>query len=361
VTLFLPPLPPKWEAALRDVRARDPKARVAAAQRLALATPEQHDAALDGLHVLCPDTDVRVRAAATAALGELADERSLDALVRALGDTDPTVRELACMSLARIQGERAYAALVSALSSPHAEVRYHLASALGERKQHPEVARHLERILSDHDARVRANAAQACASFTTPIDAALQRALLARLSDTDRHVRGEASIVLAKLGDTRARDALLEALDDADLAFDALDAAPAIRDTRIAAQIALLAQSVLRPRILVAAAGRALCRIDAGDPRGVEALRAALTAWRGDGRTYAVEAAGETRTTALIPVLVQLVARPRGVDPLVLAKSLAQLAPLDPAALSALRELAARDDEVGAFSHEALSRLPTNP
>ncbi|HEX2676667.1 MAG TPA: HEAT repeat domain-containing protein, partial [Polyangiales bacterium] len=106
MTWLLPPLPPKWDAALRDVRAQRSEARIAAAQRLAEPGPGQLDAALDGLHELVKHVDPRTRAAALDALGELADVRSLPQLTAALEDELSWVRELAVLALARLPAEQ---------------------------------------------------------------------------------------------------------------------------------------------------------------------------------------------------------------------------------------------------------------
>src|SRR5438552_12152887 len=119
---LLPPLPPTFEAALRDVRARGPEARAAAAERLAQPEPGRGQEALDGLLSLVADPSVGVRANAVRALKELGDLGAMEALLERLDDSDALVRELSVIAIAALGGRRAEAALLRALRSPHPEV-----------------------------------------------------------------------------------------------------------------------------------------------------------------------------------------------------------------------------------------------
>jgi hypothetical protein len=77
-----------------------------------------------------------------------------------------------------------------------------------------------------------------------------------------------------------------------------------------------------------------------------------LTGLRPDARSYAVELAGETRALALLPHLVGLVQRPRGVDPMTLVDALTAFG-AEPSAQAALRELGKRGDEAGERARKA--------
>jgi len=113
-----------------------------------------------------------------------------------------------------------------------------------------------------------------------------------------------------------------------------------------------MAQGVLASRLIVAAAGRALARMQ--DPRGVRVLRDLLSGFRSHGRTLAVQTIGELQLSELASDLVRLSERPRAVDPSVLATSLASLASSAPAAALALRKLADRSDEYGKAARTAV-------
>lgn len=359
MTWLLPPLPPTWSAALRDVHARDPSARVAAAERLSAPEPAQRDAALAGLQTLAGDRHVRVRCAAIVSLGELADARAMPQLTAALEDPDATVRELALLAFARLPSEHALPVVTAATTSPHPELRFQAIALLAELDASAAAAR-APRLLRDPVGRVRASAARAIAQlvpeFGTP---ELRVALVSALNDADAQVRREAALPLARLSEPRARDGLLEAIDDPVLAWEALDAAPLLADPQIQERVAALAQSFLRARPLKAAAARALARM--GDARAVPALRAVLHGLRGDGRTLAAEIAGELGISELASDLARLASRPRGTDLVTLATALGRLAAENPEARAALRRLALRDDEAGRQSHAALARLSNDP
>src|SRR5690242_3092850 len=151
---LLPPLPPKYEAALRDVTAQRPESRMAAAERLGRAEGEQRERAFEGLVKLSGDEHPDVRATALAALGMLGDARGLDSVLPHLEDAHPAVREYAALALGQIGGERALTALRKALSNSAPEVRFQAISALTELA--PEsITRDILPLLSDPDAEVR--------------------------------------------------------------------------------------------------------------------------------------------------------------------------------------------------------------
>ncbi|HEX7478334.1 MAG TPA: HEAT repeat domain-containing protein [Polyangiales bacterium] len=353
---LLPPLPPNWDAALRDVRASGMQARLAAAKRLSQPPDGQADNATRALLTLARDVDARVRAAAFESLGELQPQSCVQNLVEGTRDTDPLVRELAVIALSQLPPALGADALLDATASQHPEVRFQAVVTAAEhcgQRAHPVV----RRLLQDADNRVRASAVRAAGVLLAREPSApLSRALRDALQDGDRHVRTEAAVLLTAAGDGAALDALLEALADPELVWSALDAAPRLADTRVVQAVAAIAQSFLRPRAVKAAAARALVRM--GDPRGEHALRAVLTGLRGDGRSYAVEVVAETGLAELAPALVALVKRPRGVDPLLLARSLAALAPKSLEARAGLQAMAVRDDPAGALSRAELARLP---
>jgi HEAT repeat protein len=346
---LLPPLPPTFEAALRDVRARKPEARIAAADRLATPEPGSGPQALQSLLLLADDIDARVRAAATRALRELCDERALDCLLERLDDPDSLVRELAVVALGALQGSRALAALRRSLRSPHPEVRFQAAASFAERCE-PSDATALLSLLDDPDPKVRANAARSLARFET----ASRNALRAALTDSDADVRSEAALVLARAGDGSGADALCAALNNPELAAEALDAIAALGLHASCDAVAAIAESVLKPLALKVAAARALIRL--GDARGVPALRQVLRAFRSDGRSYAVQVAGELRVRELTSELVRFTRRLRGVDPEVLVEALGNLLPGDATARAGLERLAKRADSVGERARSALAR-----
>jgi len=343
MTLLLPQLPPKWSAALRDVQARRVPARVAAATRLAQPSDEREiEQALAGLERLSTDVDARVRAAAVQALAELADARTLPLLRARLADSDGYVRELSALGLADLGWSVAAEPLLAALRSEHPELRFQ-ALAAAAASGDPQLTAHVMRMLGDEDPYVRASAVAATRSLEHADN--LSAKLRAALADPDRKVRGQAGITLATFADPTGTDALLEAIDDPELALDALEAAPQLSDDRVRERLAFVAGSVLGSRLIAAAAARALARL--GDPRGAHCLRELLRAFRTQGRSLAVQTIGELELVDLAPDLARLAQRPRAVDPSALVESLSRLASKAPEAAEALRQLATRSDAFG--------------
>jgi HEAT repeat protein len=312
VSFLLPPLPPTFEAALRDVTARKPELRIAAAQRLAEPEPEARERALDGLAALADDPDPRVRASAVRSMTQLAEPTLLPELCDKLEDPDGGVRELAVVALEALDDPAALSALEQALGSTHPEVRFQAVVACVQREPRRDPAQ-VRALFDDPDPRVRSNAARAYARLqpAPPIEP-----LLVPLDDEFGEVRYEAALALVRLGSTAGVEIVLDALYDSERALDALDAlgglgGPAELD--MLAPIRHLTLSVLRPLVVKVAAARALLRL--GDPHGVRALREVLRAWRNDGRSFAVEVVGELGLSELRPELERLLDRPRGVDP----------------------------------------------
>jgi HEAT repeat protein len=345
---LLPPLPPTFEAALRDVHGRKPESRIAAAERLADASHERRDEALAGLRALAADRDARVRAAAAHALGELGDLRALPDLVRLLDDQDALVRELAVVALGDVGEDEACAELHAALRSRHPEVRFQAVASYVKACAQPQLSA-LKPLLRDDDAKVRESALRSLARFGAEGRAELQRAL----GDGEAGVRAEAAIGLARLGEAPPPDALRPALDDPELLPDALDAIGALQMQALREEAARIALSVLKPLPHKVAAARALIRL--GDARGVPALRSTLRALRSDARSYAVQVVGELKLRELTPELLRLSRRLRGTDPEALACALAALLALDPSARDGLVRLARRRDAGGEQARKALA------
>jgi len=103
--MFLPPLPPTFDAALRDVNARAPRFRLAAAERLAAAGDGEVVQAIEALQQLLRDELGPIRAAAAVGLGELGSEGDnalLTVLREALRDEHAEVRQAALAAAARL-------------------------------------------------------------------------------------------------------------------------------------------------------------------------------------------------------------------------------------------------------------------
>lgn len=309
--LGLPPLRPNFDAAVRDVAAKQPAMRIQAAERLGDATDEERERAIDPLRVMLADRDARVRAAAVEACGRLRSAELTNAVIALINDGEPFVREVVIVALAHLGGPASIVAVGEALQSEHPETRFQ--AALSYVELCPNVVEPLRPLVHDEDPMVRINVVQALSLSHDDLSTQL---LTECLLDHNPQVRQRAAIALADRGEVGGFREVLAALQTPDLVIDAIEALGGLGKTEAADAIAARSAGPLQPLALKAVAGGALARL--GDPRGVELLRQVLTAWRSDGRNVAVELVGELRLTALIPELTRLAHSPRGTDPLTL-------------------------------------------
>jgi HEAT repeat protein len=330
------------------------RARIAAAERLSEPDDGCEGQAIEALLTLVSDENVEVRRNAVRSLGRIASASTLRSLVERLHDDDPTVREFAIIAISQIDGDEADAILRNAVNNRYPEVRFQAVQSCVERapKQWEKAIK--ERIRDD-DPKVRAITAYALGAIG---DKAARKALIRALDDPDREVRHQAAVALAKLGDERGVPVLRAALSNPSLLFESLQGLADLKDTTSADRIAELTQGVFRPMIVKVAAARALVLLD--DARGVQTLRAVLTAWRFEARSFAVQVVGELRIHELAKQLKALAKRLRGTDPEVLAQALAELAPKSREAMDALRILAERKGDKGVPARTELSRLLAN-
>lgn len=349
-TWTLPPLPPHFEAALRDVHAKRPESRMAAAERLGHAQGDERERAFAGLFTLANDAHPDVRATALAGLGMLGDERALDVVLAHFDDPEPGVREFAALAAAQIGGERALEALRKALRSSTPQVRFQAVAAVAELA--PEsITRDVAPLLSDSDGEVRMQAVIALASLEEPH---LSGHLSGVLDDPVFAVRLEAALALAHLEDNRGEAVLLEALEKRERVHEVAPALAAIGAKAAIEPLARIAMSFLAPAEMRAVTSAALIRLS--DPRGVAGLRRILRGLRSDVRSYAVELAAETGALDLLDDIVRFVDRPRGVDPVTLAQALASFSLRSAQAKNALERLANRGGEAGQVARQALQR-----
>jgi HEAT repeat protein len=345
---LLPPLPPNFEAALRDVQGKRVESRLSAAERLGRADASERTRAIEGLCALSADPHPSVRATALAALGMLTAHEALQQVLAALHDASPEVRELAALAAAQIGGDEVVAAMRAALASPSPELRFQAVAALAELAP-DHASRDLLPLLNDPDPEVRG---QVVAGLSSLDETHLAGHFAGALDDEDASVRLEAALALAALDDKRGEAELLRALGARERLLEVPAALAELGCARAQEPLARMARSLFTAPHVRAAVGAALIRL--GDERGLSALRRVLTGFRPDARSYAVELAGETRALGLLPQLVALIQRPRGVDAMTLVEALVQFGP-EPAAQAALRQLGTRGDEAGERARRALS------
>ncbi|MCB9658540.1 MAG: HEAT repeat domain-containing protein [Sandaracinaceae bacterium] len=342
--MFLTPLTPTPEAALRDVHATRAEFRVAAARALGNVPAEHLAAALEGLRTLCRDTDARVRLEALAALGLVGDATVLPDVLAQRQDPAPAVRATALLTAGalgcdeavlvesvtradpplQIAGLEALAQRVAGESGARGDAPEPCHSATSGARQASPTALHATlRALDDVSEAVRATAAAALAALDAR---SATDALAGRLTDVPR-VRASAALALADLGDSRGVPVLIEQL--ARGSFEAAEALGTLGVDAAREPLAASAGRLFTPLLTKAAAGAALIRL--GDPRGEDALRAVLKAFRPDGRPYAVTQVMQLKLSGLRPELEALVKRPRGVDLDLLRDALSALGTGSPA------------------------------
>lgn len=368
MSFLLPPLPPHFEAALRDVTARTPTAREAAATRLGRPEAGREREAEAGLLRLLADHLPQVRAAALRSLAEIGSASAHDAVRACLEDPDALVRELSVVALAGIDHPARADALLAALDHPAPQVRFQAIGLSAE--LFPDVA--AEQLLAcsrDPDDRVREAATRALAAGSKRDGRATTR-LHALLDDPAENVRFEAAMALAAEAPAATMGPLLAGLSRPDLRFDALEALAHCREPAAIEAIEGIGRRVLVPPVVNAMAGRSLLHM-AERTRAVPCLRDALRALRGDGRNLALECVREFQLAELAPELERLARWPRGSDPETLVAACAALAPRAVAAQRALERLSKRRDPAGELARAHLAAgasiapdaplHPTNP
>lgn len=299
-------------AAVARVLARDPAPGLRAEAAVVLADVE----AVEALHELLAaerDPAPRVRQMALLALGEIARaadlaepelRRVVTQAAQATAAQDPALRFQGLIALARLAPEQAASTLRSALRDDDAEVRYiavRLTEDLLVADEVPEPQRvALERALGDAAPAVRLAAAIALSrrGHTAARDV-LVAALDAREAlDVEDE---QAAIDLAgELGLTRARQAL---------------------ERRAFGFVGGTGRFTWHARV-------ALARL--GDARARRAIVRGLTAWTRDARTHAVVAAGRARIVEARAALLALQGRPERADPAAVSQALGELTGLGP-------------------------------
>lgn len=333
---MIPPLTPTFDAAVRDVRAQQPRFRSAAASRLADPPADRRAEAVDGLLSLSEDQVGAVREAAYESLGALGAAQALSRLLEAFDDEHMGARQTAVLAVGRIAPEAGVEAIAALLDDSRPEMRFSAIwtlSYLG--------AEHADRIakaLDDRDTEVRTLAMQCLGELgaTASVDA-IARAL----DDPSDSVRFAAAASLASLGDARGAATLRASLSQPDRAFVAAVGLGDLADRDSLPALTKLAKHRWRSPILKAAAARALVRL--GEPAGAEVIRKIVRSWRIEARQYGVELVGELGLASLLPDLARALRKSRKAERPVYETTLEQLAPKSAEATALLASLRQTD------------------
>jgi HEAT repeat protein len=248
-------------------------------KRLVRALPRQDLVQDTELGVV--DLGARTRADALVALGELGDDRAMEAVMHRLEDPVPSVREEAVRTIRALDARRARAALVRGLLSwpdpPFGEARLEALRTL-EELDDPDVPKQvIAEVASSNGAAVldsiTRNAVVSLASDSA--QGGLPADLVGRLIDMLRDVHGNrrnVEILLAWLG-AYSVDDLITGLDDPALRESAATVLGALREARAVPSLVTCLDDD-RPEVRLAAAA-ALAEIR--DVRSVEGLIRAVS------------------------------------------------------------------------------------
>ena len=317
---MIPPLAPTFDAALRDVRAQQPRFRGAAAARLAEPPNGRRQEAITGLLSLARDDHGAVREAAYESLGTLGAVEALSTLLDAFEDQHMGARQTAVLAVGRVAPEQGADSIARLLDDPRPEMRFsaiwslsHLGAAHSDQ---------IAKALADGDEEVRILAMQCLGELGARGNL---EAIARSLDDSSDAVRFAAATTLATLGDARGAPILRASLSQPNRALAAALGLGNLGDRDSIAALTRLATHPWRSPILRAAAARALVLL--GDPAGTEEIRKLVRSWRIEARQYAVELVGELGLTALVPDLAGALRKSRKAEMPVYETTLEQLAP----------------------------------
>jgi HEAT repeat protein len=292
--------------ALGSALLRDASAEIRTEAAMALADCEAREAR-DELLAALEDAHVRVRQMAVLALGEVAapgDAEVVEALRPLLGHEEPALRFQALIAFEALAGKEAERALVRASEDPDDEVRA-MAFRLSDRRFENETppAALLDRARSALGAKSAASATAAL-FLAAHAERAADQVLLGVLEGK------------VPAGTNADMQAVMEAV--ADLGLEAARPALARRAFGVFG---------VRPDALGWQGCIALCRL--GDERARHAILRGLSAWTRDGRTLAVVAAGRAGLVAAREAIRGFRGDPSRADPEAVEEALSRLEPVE--------------------------------
>jgi len=256
--------------------------------------------AVEALIAAMEDANPGVRAGAARALGKIGDTRAMDSLIfRLRYDTHAEVRKSAVWAL-HVGHQQAINALIDALQDIDEWVRFGaiiVLSKIGE----PSVVPLIEALQSSN-LLVRANAAETLGRIG---DTRAANALAEALFDIETHVWHQTAIALGRMGDARAVHHLLTIVENenSDLRTKAIKALGQIGDVR-AVDVLLDVTYQLEDRWMRLFAIEALGQI--GDIRAVDALVDMAYDESRDLRTKAIVTLAEIDYTLALDALYYL-------------------------------------------------------
>jgi HEAT repeat protein len=188
---------------------------------------------------LCEDAEPRARAVGADILGQLGvpqrtfpDECATVLIQMMQRELDADVLQSVGLALGHLRDPRAIEPLLRLKGHASAVVRYGVAYGLHCHEDERAI-RALIELSSDDDVDVRNWATFALGSQIMVDSVPIREALLERVHDRHRETRGEALLGLAKRGDERVLEPMVEALGDEPVHRLVLKAASELRDPRL--------------------------------------------------------------------------------------------------------------------------------
>ncbi|MFK7997966.1 MAG: HEAT repeat domain-containing protein [Polyangiales bacterium] len=331
----LGPLAPNFDAALRDVNAKGGEFREAAARVLGDPPAGRETEARDGLISLLSDVFGPIRALAADGLGNVGDELDLELLLASTEDEHADARASSILAAAKLDPSEALW-IESKLEDEHPRVRIAALDALETKRPAAAIVASRRFLEADPYDSVRIAAAVLVGSIE---DLGVARAETVQALKDVLHsgpdLARSAALSLAQLGDTSGERQLIDALHDGPWRLAAIDGLGLFSSPASADALAEVGERLFASLIDRAASAAALAK--RGDARAVPILRRVLSAWRADGRDYALFTIAEHRMSELLPELLPFVDRLRGASPSAVARALSAID--DPRAKEALGRL----------------------
>jgi len=252
-----------FEAALRDLTSRNPRARALAAHALGdLDDPTEKRRAVEALIGVLEDDRPEVRAEACSSLGDLGEVAAAPGLVKRLDDGATPVRQNAAIALGTLRAADGFDPLVQALREGPVDLRFQAATSLAEIDPRRSFE-YLLTALSDKDPQVAGSAALALGVIPgrvedpgKALETRARTALVEHLDHDDATTRFDVAYALADLGDPAGRTVLARGLADSERAWDAVTALSQLgSEAEIDELAASLTDRLVPPEATLLAAG----------------------------------------------------------------------------------------------------------
>jgi len=208
------------EAALRDMSAKDSRARLLAAETLGYVQDEdERDRAFEALAQGIGDARPEVRTTTCYSLANLERQSAWELIVLCVSDEVPEVRQSALIALGTLAASESFDDVAQALKEGSADVRFQAATSLCEIDAPKSYKPLLHALQNNDDAEVLGAIAISLAAIANP---ACIPFLAKHLEHPASQTRFDVAYALAQLNDDRGLNTLVASLTDTELGWDAV-------------------------------------------------------------------------------------------------------------------------------------------